>query len=178
MSYLGFCPPGVIMPYAGATAPDSWLMCNGAAISRTSYASLYAALGGASAPYGQGDGSTTFNLPDYRGYFLRGMDNMGGTPGAASRDSNRTLGSAQSDSMQAHHHSGTTGGNSSTWQLSGTGVDAYGQAGTTAAPMYHSESHSHSITTSAYAADGANGTPRTSAETRPMNVSVNYIIKI
>ena len=52
-------PPGCIMPYAGATAPDGWLLCNGQAVSRTIYADLFGAIGTA---HGAGDGSTTFNV--------------------------------------------------------------------------------------------------------------------
>lgn len=57
-------PAGVMMEYGGAVAPDQWLLCNGAAVSRTTYAALYAAIG---VTFGVGDGSSTFNLPDFRG---------------------------------------------------------------------------------------------------------------
>lgn len=68
-------PAGCIMPYAGATAPDGWLLCHGQAVSRTAYADLFAAIGTA---HGAGDGSTTFNLPDLRGRIVAGRDDMGG----------------------------------------------------------------------------------------------------
>lgn len=64
-------PSGSIMQFAGATAPPGWLLCNGAAVSRTGFAALFAAIGTA---YGGGDGSTTFNIPDGRGRVLAGMD--------------------------------------------------------------------------------------------------------
>lgn len=67
---------GLIMPHAGAAAPNGWLLCYGQAISRTTYAALFIAIGTA---YGVGDGSTTFNLPDLRGRALFGKDDMGGT---------------------------------------------------------------------------------------------------
>lgn len=57
-------PPGSLMMFAGPAAPDGWLLCNGAAVSRTTYAALYAAIG---TTHGAGDGSTTFNVPDRRG---------------------------------------------------------------------------------------------------------------
>lgn len=61
-------PTGTIMPYAGASAPSSdYLLCDGSAVSRTTYATLFTALGGSSSPYGLGNGSTTFNVPDLRG---------------------------------------------------------------------------------------------------------------
>jgi microcystin-dependent protein len=63
---VGAAPCGSIMPFAGATIPAGWLLCDGAAVSRTTYSSLFAALGGISSPWGLGDGSTTFNLPDLR----------------------------------------------------------------------------------------------------------------
>lgn len=69
-------PSGAIMPYAGSSAPTDWLLCSGAAVSRTTYAALFAVIG---TTYGSGDGSTTFNLPDLRGRSAFGVDNMGGT---------------------------------------------------------------------------------------------------
>ena len=63
-------PPGVVLPFAGAgNVPDGYYLCDGSAVSRTDDAGLFAAIGTA---YGAGDGSTTFNLPDFRGKFLRG----------------------------------------------------------------------------------------------------------
>jgi microcystin-dependent protein len=64
-------PPGAIMAFAASSAPTGWLVCDGSAVSRTSYAALFAVL---STTWGAGDGSTTFNLPDLRGQFLRGYD--------------------------------------------------------------------------------------------------------
>lgn len=69
-------PPGATMDFAGSTAPTGWLLCYGQAISRTTYAALFAAIG---TNYGTGDGSTTFNVPDCRGRNRVGKDNMGGT---------------------------------------------------------------------------------------------------
>lgn len=71
-----FVPAGMMAPYAGATAPTGWLLCFGQAVSRTTYAALFAVL---STTYGSGDGSTTFNLPDLRGRVIAGQDDMGGT---------------------------------------------------------------------------------------------------
>jgi microcystin-dependent protein len=67
-------PAGMIAPYAGAAAPTGWLLADGSAVSRTTYAALYAALGGASSPYGQGNGTTTFNLPNLKGRIPVGID--------------------------------------------------------------------------------------------------------
>lgn len=76
----GMAPTGCVLPFAGATAPTGWLLCFGQAVSRTTFATLFAALG---TTYGAGDGSTTFTLPDLRGRVAAGEDDMGGT--AASR---------------------------------------------------------------------------------------------
>lgn len=67
---------GVVLPFAGSTAPSGFLLCAGQAVSRTTYAALFAVVG---TVYGAGDGSTTFNLPDLRGRSVAGVDNMGGT---------------------------------------------------------------------------------------------------
>lgn len=73
-------PPGCMLDFGGENAPNGFLLCGGQAVSRSTYAALFAAIGTA---YGTGDGSTTFNVPDYRGRVAVGKDNMGGS--AASR---------------------------------------------------------------------------------------------
>ena len=86
-------PSGAVLPFAMSTPPAGWLQCNGLAVSRTLYASLFAAIG---TTYGVGDGSTTFNLPDLRGEFIRGWDNGRGA------DSARVFGSAQNATGLGH----------------------------------------------------------------------------
>ena len=75
--------------FAFSTVPTGWLKANGAAVSRTTYAALFATIG---TTYGSGDGSTTFNVPDLRGEFLRCLDD------GRSVDSGRSIGSAQASS--------------------------------------------------------------------------------
>lgn len=82
-----FVPVGSISAYAGSTAPTGWVLCFGQAVSRATYATLFARIG---TTYGLGDGTTTFNLPDLRGRTLAGKDNMGGT--AANRLTNQSGG--------------------------------------------------------------------------------------
>ncbi|WP_256856057.1 phage tail protein [Rodentibacter ratti] len=77
--------------FARATPPSGWLKANGAAVSRTTYAALFAAIG---TTFGAGDGRTTFNLPDLRGEFLRGLDD------GRNIDSNRRLGSWQKGTIE------------------------------------------------------------------------------
>jgi hypothetical protein len=89
--------PGAIVAFARTTAPAGWLKANGAAVSRATYAGLFAAIG---TTFGVGDGSTTFNLPDLRGEFVRGWDDGRGV------DIARTFGSAQTHQLQEHNHGG------------------------------------------------------------------------
>nr|DAY28237.1 MAG TPA: tail collar fiber protein [Caudoviricetes sp.] len=84
-------PSGQIAFFAGSSAPAGWLKANGAAVSRALYAALFAAIG---TTYGAGDGSTTFNLPDLRGEFMRGWDDGRGI------DRGRAFGSAQGDAIR------------------------------------------------------------------------------
>jgi microcystin-dependent protein len=74
---LGGVPIGTQVAFAGSVVPNGWLLEYGQAISRTTYALLFAIIGIA---YGDGDSSTTFNLPDKRGRASIGADNMGGSP--------------------------------------------------------------------------------------------------
>jgi len=89
-------PPGLIGHFARDTAPTGWLKANGALVSRTTYANLFAAIG---IRFGAGDGATTFRLPDLRGEFIRGWsDDRAGV------DAGRGLGSTQADELKAHSH--------------------------------------------------------------------------
>ncbi len=88
-------PVGGLVPFAGGTVHNGFLKCNGAGISRTTYAALFAEIG---IIYGAGNGSTTFNLPDLRGEFLRGWDDARGV------DPGRPLGGFQGDDFKSHTH--------------------------------------------------------------------------
>lgn len=77
---------GTVSFFGGTTAPSGWLKANGAAVSRTTYTALFSAIG---TTFGAGDGASTFNLPDLRGEFLRGLDDGRGI------DASRVLGSFQ-----------------------------------------------------------------------------------
>ena len=86
--------PGDYKMIAGSTIPDGWLLCNGAAVSRTTYAKLFAAIG---TRYGSGNGSTTFNLPNFNGRHVLGTTNtgnLGGYVSAGLPDISGTWGSA------------------------------------------------------------------------------------
>lgn len=100
-------PPGLMFDYAATAAPAGWLLCDGSAVSRTTYAALFAVIG---TTFGSGNGTTTFNVPDARGRTTVGVDNMGGV--AANRITNAvsgitgtTLGAAGGDQrLQVHSH--------------------------------------------------------------------------
>lgn len=160
-------PTGAVLAWAGTAAPTGFLLCNGSAVSRTTYADLFAVI---AEYHGQGDNSTTFNLPDYRGRFLRGVAGGESTdPDSASRTAMNTggntgdnVGSIQGHAFQGHRHVTTVsddysvdaGVNTNAWH-NGVGSKTSGDPVT----------------------DGTNGTPVTSSETRPVNAYVNYIIK-
>ena len=92
-------PAGTIIYHAANTPPTDFIKANGAAISRTTYADLFAVIG---TTFGSGDGSTTFNVPDLRGEFMRGWDDSRGI------DNGRSFGSAQADELKAHTHTFST----------------------------------------------------------------------
>lgn len=91
----GGLPAGAVQVFAMNSAPSGWLSCDGSAISRTTYSTLFSTIG---TTYGTGDGSTTFNLPDLRGEFIRGWDAGRGV------DSGRTFGTSQDDEIASHNH--------------------------------------------------------------------------
>lgn len=88
-------PAGAVSQFARQTPPTGWLKCDGSAVNRTAYADLFAAIG---TTFGSGDGSSTFNLPDLRGEFVRGWDDGRGV------DASRQFGSSQDDALEEHGH--------------------------------------------------------------------------
>ena len=108
-------PTGSVFWFAASTPPQGMLVCDGAAVSRTTYAELFAIIG---LTFGAGDGSTSFNLPDLRGEFIRGWDAGRGV------DDGRSMGSSQSDELAAHSHS---------FELQ-SGTEANGPHGNTGGP--------------------------------------------
>ena len=96
LAALETIPVGAVVAFAMSTPPTGFLKANGAAISRTAYSALFAKIG---TTYGAGNGSTTFNVPDLRGEFVRGWDDGRGV------DTGRSLGSTQNHALQSHTHS-------------------------------------------------------------------------
>jgi microcystin-dependent protein/ribosomal protein L12E/L44/L45/RPP1/RPP2 len=141
-------PPSTVAFVARNTAPAGWLKANGAAVSRTTYADLFAAIG---TTFGAGNGTTTFNLPDLRGEFPRGWDDGRGI------DTGRAFGSAQGDLVIEHTHNitGFTGASN----------------GTPGAHFYNTNQFN---TTGASTSVQA---PAGGAETRPRNIALLAVIK-
>lgn len=95
---VGGVPAGAVMFFWMSAAPSGWIKANGAAVSRTTYAVLWEAMGSPNT----GNGTTTFTLPDLRSEFVRGIDDGRGV------DTGRVLGSAQASQNLAHNHTGLT----------------------------------------------------------------------
>lgn len=158
-------PTGTITWHAANTPPTGYLKANGAAVSRDTYSALFAVIG---TTFGAGDGSTTFNVPDLRGEFVRGWDDARGI------DTGRVFGSAQSDDNKSHTHTGsaaTAGTHSHTVgrsDVGGGGTLVFSPSapnGTAAIPT--GGAHSHTLTINA-----SGGT-----EARPRNIALLACIK-
>ncbi|WP_085599586.1 MULTISPECIES: phage tail protein [unclassified Pseudomonas] len=147
---------GAIVYFFFNAPPAGFLRANGAAVSRTTYARLFARIG---VMYGAGDGSTTFNLPDMRGVFLRGFDDGRGI------DPGRGFSSLQLDQVQGHAHGMPSGSSGFTVYAGGIGGASSG-GGINTAPA-----------TGGVVSDGISGTPRVGSETRPVNIALLACIK-
>lgn len=155
-------PSGAIMTFGGSTAPTGYLACDGSAVSRTTYATLFTAIG---TTWGTGNGFSTFNLPDLRGAFLRGTGSHGTQNMANGNDfAGQAVGSFENDQFQGFkarifsHGAGNAGGNKGLMKSD----DNDGS----------NSAHFDSIVS-----DGTNGTPRVGDETRPFNAGILYCIK-
>ena len=147
---------GTVNHFASSAAPNGWLKANGALVSRSAYAALFAVIG---TTFGAGDGSTTFALPDLRGIFLRNLDDGRGV------DSGRAIGSFQSDAFQ--------GFAIATSRASSVNSNIGTYMGTGGATLFEN----NWILPGQSLVSNGNGTPRTAAETRPSNVSMLACIK-
>jgi len=149
------------------TPPDGWLEADGSAVSRATYAALFAAIG---VMFGNGDGSTTFNLPDLRGRFLRGWDHGAGVdPDAASRadrgdgTTGDHVGTKQAHALEEHEHKLDVGVDTGSDQM------AYkaDNVSTTLNPLPNN----------VVATAGAHVANVSQNETRPVNIAVMWCVK-
>lgn len=156
-----FMPVGTYIQFAGSSAPGGYLACDGTAVSRTTYADLFAVV---STTYGVGDGSTTFNLPDARGLVMVGAGAHGTMTRANGTAYNGgTLGATRNDQLQGHK---TRSDFTNIVRRTPDAGNFGGGAGGTGSAI-----------DSTLITDGANGTPRTGDETRPAEIAVLVCIK-
>jgi len=155
-------PAGAVMPFAMNSAPAGWLAADGTAVSRSTYATLFAAI---SATHGSGDGSTTFNLPDLRGIFVRGSGSQT-ISGTENITYTKTFAAKEQDALQGHRHA-TSVTNGTLY--GGSGAVAFGGSG--------GNFGAASVAVTNPTTDTTNGTPRTASETRPANIALLYCIK-
>ncbi|WP_338606855.1 phage tail protein [Pelagibacterium nitratireducens] len=183
---------GTITFFAGSTPPDGWLKANGATVSRSAYSDLFSRIG---TTFGAGNGSTTFQIPDLRGEFIRGWDDGRGIDGG------RGLGSSQSDQNKSHEHTGSAESGGAHSHTGSTSTDSHnhtvpaaasdingqgqGRVYTTATTgnawnrSTTSDSHSHSLSinsggahTHVLSIDSSGGN-----EARPRNIALLACIK-
>jgi len=145
-------PVGTVNYFARQFPPEGWLLCDGREVSRDVFADLFNMLG---TSFGKGDGKITFNLPDLRGEFIRGLDMGRGI------DSNRGLGSSQADDFKSHFH----------------GLLFGAKAGSVNAVVSNNDRLLDDVKYTYASGHGAYMTAEGGAETRPRNVALLACIK-
>ena len=177
-------PSGAVFCIAVASVPSGYLECNGAAVSRTTYAALFAIIG---TNYGTGNGSSTFNLPDLRGEFIRGFDNGRGV------DSGRSVASSQSAQNQSHNHSAsatsTAGAHSHSLNYQRKHVEDTGTAAITdirreggdgdgGSQTFTNDTTSGFMNNATVSVSTSVSIGNQGSEARPRNIAMMYVIKI
>jgi microcystin-dependent protein len=161
---------GTIIAYAGPAAPpaepdgEQWLLCDGTPISRQTYAGLYALI---ESTYGQGDDVSTFNLPDLRGQFMRGVD--AGTTGPSHVDPDAA-------SRTAMAPGGATGNAVGSVQAGAVGSHAHAMTGTTEVHVWKPDDCTVSWPPNDDDDSGWTD-PTGDSETRPINVALTFLIR-
>jgi microcystin-dependent protein len=161
-----FCPVGSVQMFAGASAPTGFLLCDGSAIDRTTYANLFAAI---STTWGIGDGSTTFNIPDFRGIFPKGSGTTNRNGLGQDSQGNfytATLGAYSHDQFQVHFHAVSIGSGGST--QTAIGASSIGLTD----PNINTGTVARALRT-----DSTYGSPRAGVITQPQAAAINFIIK-
>jgi microcystin-dependent protein len=165
--------PGMIKAWGNTSAPPGWVACDGTAISRTTYSLCFAAI---STTWGVGDGSTTFNVPDLRGVFVRGSGTHGSlTMADTNAYAGPSVGSSENDQYQDHahrqEHAGAGSGGPSRPTMNSVDVDS-GDTQDDWSVSSLATGGGESLSWNGY------GTPRKGDETRPVNYGILYIIKV
>lgn len=163
-AFISPIPVGTVLPFAGNTEPEGFLFTEGQEILRNAYPSLFAAIG---TTYGEGDGVTTFNLPDYREMVFVGA-------GLNTRLDIKAhdvydLGQFKDDQIQGHSHD-------LEWSM---GVPNYSKGGLySGGGSYNSNiSRETELTIKGVTTDGENGAPRVGTTTHGKQIGIKYIIK-
>lgn len=161
-------PTGIVKAYAGSSAPAGYLLCDGSAVSRTTYDVLFALIG---TTYGAGDGSTTFNVPNIKGKIIVGkdssdadVDTLGETGGA------KTINIAHTHThSHTHSISATSGGPSASSQSSNDVTNNFSNNG-----------HTHTISVTSGNASASSSDSQLSATQTILipYITMNYIIKV
>jgi len=187
-----FLPPGMVVPFAGTNIPTGWLPCNGASLSTSgTYARLFAAIG-----YAWGGSGSSFNLPDLRGMFLRGVNGgRGGAyadPDAGSRvaspnggNPSDNVGSHQANQLPVHRHIWSVSDNEASvysrslwsWTADGNGNRVVQPFVSGDATTAGDDDSMYVPTRNTYFYTQYGSTVADYYETRPNNAYVNYIIK-
>jgi hypothetical protein len=160
---------GTIQSFGFTTPPTGWLVCDGSAVLRTTYATLFAAI---STFYGNGDGVNTFNLPDLRGYFPRGFGGV---------DAGRVFGTTQQDDYRKHdhiHYTSTKANGDSSFSLFNPTYTGGAQGGT--GPWVGASGNTrmgYLLVTDVNSQIPARTAANPGTETRPKNLTVQFMIK-
>ena len=173
-------PTGAIMAWPVESAPTGFILCHGQAISRSTYSDLYGLIG---VMYGAGDGSANFNLPDYRGQFLRGRANgstndpdRNGRTDRGDGNGGDNVGTKQDYGLLQHSHGNNSNGtNNHGFNTNNNNTGAFSKSGHS---YGGSRASSHEIITNSWGTNHANVSGHvTNNEIRPINIYVNWIIK-
>lgn len=160
-------PAGIIAPFAGTSAPSGWLACQGQAISRTTYATLFTAIG---TTWGSGDGSTTFNLPDLRGMFLRGTGTN--ATGSSSGAVGPSVGTYAADTYLNHSHTASSSDSGHTHSYINPGGSVAAGSGASGNQVTQTSGVGYANISTTVNTSTTGGT-----ETKPKNYGILYIIK-
>lgn len=157
-AFINPIPTGAVFPFAGITAPEGFLFCDGSAVSRVTYSKLLGVIG---ETYGRGDGSTTFNLPDYRETVLVGAGQNEKLNIKAHDIYN--IGEFKDDQLQGHWH-----------VINGQGNNSSGNGGV----FYEPETSANVAKAKGLVTDNVNGAPRVGSTTHGKQIGINFIIKV
>ena len=166
---FSFLPPGTVLPFAGDVAPTGWAICNGDEKERAKFPQLFSAI---NTIHGTGDGFSTFRLPDYRGRFLRGVDETGvRDPDFASRSADTDGNTAGVGSNQGHAIENIKG------QFGSKSAESFATPPFADIGGVLTNSNGAGSSGTLYEFD-ASTSVETSTETRSKNSAVNYIIRL